>query len=84
MARESEADAKFLELLAAYQAEERYVSPTPSATYAPAVFVKDPRSGELGKKTLEDAMNRLYANGRIKTGQHGRRSDPRKHIDLVG
>jgi RecA-family ATPase len=83
MARQSEADAKFLELLAAYEVEGRYVSPTPSATYAPAVFSKDPRSGELSKQALEKAMNRLFASKRIVIRHHGRPSDPRKHIERV-
>jgi RecA-family ATPase len=83
VAREGEADAKFLELMAHYEIEGRYVSPTPSATYAPAVFAKDPRAENLSKRSLEAAMNRLYASGRIRTGKHGRRSDPRKHIELA-
>lgn len=83
MAQANRAASVFLELLAAYEAEGRHVSPTPSATYAPKVFAADQRSGGIGKRFLADAMNRLFAEGRIRTGQHGRPSDPRTHIELA-
>jgi RecA-family ATPase len=83
MAADNRAETVFLELLVTYEGEGRYVSATPSVTYAPKVFAEDPRSGALGKRALTDAMNRLFAAKRIKIGHHGRPSDPRTHIELV-
>jgi RecA-family ATPase len=82
-ALENRADATFLELVAAYEAEGRHVSPTPSATFAPKVFAGDPRANGIGKAAFANAMNRLFAAGKVVTATHGRPSDPRTHVAIA-
>jgi len=62
---DSRVEGQFLELLAAYDAQGRPVSHTPSANYAPSLFAKDPRAQGTTKKGFEASMGRLFADGRI-------------------
>jgi RecA-family ATPase len=62
---DSRVEGQFLELLAAYEAQGRPVSHTPSANYAPSLFAKDPRAQGTTKKGFEASMGRLFADGRI-------------------
>ncbi len=62
---DSRVEGQFLELLAAYDAQGRPVSHTPSANYAPSLFAKDPRAQGTTKKGFEGSMGRLFADGRI-------------------
>ena len=64
--RQMRADAVFLELLKTYADQGRFVGASPSPTYAPAVFVRDPKAAGIAKKDLEGAMNRLLEAGRIR------------------
>jgi RecA-family ATPase len=54
-------DRTFLQLLALYNAQGRIVSDRPGASFAPAVFAKDPVAGGIAKGGFVQAMNRLFA-----------------------
>jgi RecA-family ATPase len=84
-AHERKAEEVFLELLSAYTAQGRYVSPSPCSTYAPKEFETEEAALKAGlnKAMLKLAMKRLFATGRLAIGQHGKESDPRKHIEIV-
>lgn len=71
MAAKDRADQVFLELLDAHEAERRPVSHTPSVTYAPAVFARDPRAGGISKAAFTSAMNRLFATKTIQVVEYG-------------
>ena len=72
VAKASNAEVAFLELLDAYTREGRNVSPNPSAFYAPTVFAKDKkRCKGLNKNALRDAMNALYERGEIVSEELG-------------
>jgi RecA-family ATPase len=77
------ADRTFLELLAAYNADGRIVSASKSANYAPSVFAKDERAKGMRMKPLEQAMNRLFASGRIKLDETGPASRRRKSLVVI-
>jgi len=73
-------DRIFLKLLAAYAAEGRDVSPSPSANFAPARFAQDARSEGVGKAGLNAAMNRLLASGCIAVEEIGPASRRTKRL----
>jgi len=83
LASQSKADRTFLELLQAYQCEGRTVSPSTGRNYAPDLFFRDARRGDITKASLTDAMNRLYASGSIKTEEVGSASRLRKQIIIA-
>ncbi len=62
-----DADELFLELLARYTAQGRYVNASSGTTFAPSVFAKDDaaKAARLTKRALAAAMNRLFEAGRI-------------------
>lgn len=80
MAAQSKAERLFLELLDAYEADGRYVSATPSANYAPAVFAKDPRADGIRAKGFAGAMNLLFAAKAITFASYGPPSKGRKRV----
>lgn len=73
-AGQARADRVFLDMLAAYTAEERHVSHKTGHNYAPAVFARDARSKGIGKPALLAAMNRLFAEKRIAVESFGPQS----------
>lgn len=77
------AEAKFLELLGHFTIEGRNVTDTPSGTYAPSSFAKDPRAEGIGKKAFAEAMMRLLAAKRIRLEEHGPASRRRSHLALA-
>lgn len=83
IAAQAHADRVFLDLLAAYEAEGRNVSPTPSANYAPVIFAKDGRSEGIGKIGLAKAMNRLFEEKRIRVVEYGPASKRRSRLALA-
>jgi RecA-family ATPase len=60
------AERVFLTLLELYASQGRDVSPSPSTTYAPAVFEKHPRAEGHTKRAFQKAMDRLLDAGKIK------------------
>lgn len=81
VAAQDRAEQVFLDLLDAYGVEGRPVSPTPSVTFAPSVFARDPRAAGITKDGLTKAMNRLFAGQRIRIEEHGPAS--RRYKKLV-
>lgn len=63
----SDVDELFLRLLRSYAASNRYVNSSSGASYAPSAFASEPEARRLrvGKAALRDAMQRLFASGRI-------------------
>ena len=59
------AETVFLSLLANYTARGTYVSEKPCCSYAPAIFAKDEAAKGVRKNALHNAMNRLFAAGKI-------------------
>lgn len=82
MAAEARAETVFMDLLTAYEVEGRNVTATPCSTYAPAMFVKDKRAEGIGKRALEQAMNRLFAERRIKVEEFGPASKRRNRLTV--
>jgi RecA-family ATPase len=83
MAREKQAEEKFVELLATFLQDGRHVSDKRSPSYAPTHFAKDPRANGIRKDAFEAAMMRLFAKKKIRIGHHGKLSDLRPHIEPV-
>jgi RecA-family ATPase len=73
-------DARFLELLDAFEAEGRVVSDQPGRNSAPDLFASDPRSGGIGRTRFRQAMGRLFAEGLIRVVTEGPPSRTRKRI----
>jgi RecA-family ATPase len=83
IAAQAHVDRVFLDLLDIYTAEGRPVSGLTSPTYAPAVFSKDPRAEGAKRKSLEGAMNRLFAARKIHLVETGPPSKRRSHIEAT-
>lgn len=84
MAAGAKAERVFLRLLADFTAQGRYVSPTPSVSYAPIVFAAHPKAEGMTKRALQAAMNALFERGEIIVATHGRASKERQHIAIAG
>ena len=75
-AAERSAEDLFLKLLDRFRDQGRNLSDKPTANnYAPKMFATDP-DGKGRRRNLTDAMNRLFAAGRIKMETYGRPSRP--------
>lgn len=83
MAAQNRVDRIFRELVVAYSTEGRPVTATLSRNYGPVVFAADKRSDGIGKKGLEAAMNRLLAQGVIRSEETGPPSKRRSHLVIV-
>jgi RecA-family ATPase len=87
IAREAKAEETFLALLKRFASEGRNVSDKPTANaYAPTAFAKEgeARNAKLRKADFEEAMRRLFADGRIKVDPYGRPSRPNYRLVLKG
>jgi RecA-family ATPase len=73
----------FYDLVVAFNEQGRNVSPSRSPTYAPTVFASHPDAEGLRKGRLEDAMNRLLKEGRIKIEPFGPKSKERSRLVAV-
>ena len=82
LAAEQAADNLFLELLDKFQGQGRHVSHIKtSKTYAPTMFANDPKAKAPGiRKSLTEAMERLFAAKKIKAEQYG---PPSKHHQRI-
>ena len=69
--RNARADEVFLALLALLASQDRYVSPKPSASYAPTVFAKHAKAEGFNKRDFTAAMDRLFEAARIKVETTG-------------
>ena len=70
----------FYDLVVAFNEQGRDVSPNPSKAYGPFMFAKHPDAEGLRKDRLEDAMNRLLKEGRIKIETSGPPSKRRSRL----
>ena len=74
MVRRAEAKAVFMGLMRKFAAHGRKCGPSPSATYAPALFAKEEeaRASRIDRKTLTAAMSALLDEGKIAVADGGR------------
>lgn len=79
-AAERRVELIFLQLVKAFAAEGRPVSPNPSSTYAPKMFATDGRGQGVAKKAFEAAMNRLFESKEIAAESEGPPSKRRTKI----
>jgi RecA-family ATPase len=87
IAREAKTDEIFLDLLKRFSSEGRNVSNKSSANaYAPTCFAKETeaKSAALRKADFEEAMRRLFADGKIRVEDYGRPSRPNSRIVIRG
>ena len=78
------ADEVFMTLLGELDAQGRPVSENPHArNFAPRIFAKHPGRQGFTRKDFEFSMERLFADGRIRIEEYGRKSDMRRRIVSV-
>ena len=79
---ERKVDELFLRLLDRLWNQKRYLNDTSGATYAPAVFAREPeaKAARVSKAALADAMRRLFAAGAIAREAYGNPSRPYHRI----
>ncbi|MGK7650872.1 bifunctional DNA primase/polymerase [Roseovarius sp. B08] len=80
MAADAKAERVFLRLLDEYTAQGRFVSASPSSTYAPAAFQGNPNAEGMTKRAFKMAMERLFQRGVITVAEHGSGAKARNHI----
>jgi hypothetical protein len=71
MVTAAKAERVFLDLLAKYAAQNRYVSVSEGKSYAPFIFRSDAVKEGVGKVALKDAMLRLLNRKRIENAPYG-------------
>jgi RecA-family ATPase len=76
----AKAERVFLALLTTYHDQGRTVSPNPSASYAPTVFVNDDDAEGVTKGALKRAMDKLLKANRIHVETTGPPSKRRKTL----
>lgn len=73
LAAEQKADTVFCALLDRYNAQNRNVSDKRNANnYAPTLFAHEPETKGIRRKTMEEAMRRLFSTDKIKMENYGR------------
>jgi RecA-family ATPase len=78
------AERVFLDLLDVATASGRNVSDSKHAgNYAPKVFASSPKAERYSQKEMAAAMERLFADGKIRMDLYGRPSDQRQRIVRV-
>jgi RecA-family ATPase len=77
------ADKVFLSMLSAINGSGRRVSSSRSTAYAPTVMAAMPERGGASKKTLEEAMARLFAENKIAVVKEGPPSRQRERLVVV-
>jgi hypothetical protein len=83
LAADQAADNLFLELFDKFQSQGRRVSHSKTANnFAPSAFAKDPKVAKMPgiRKTLAEAMERLFEAGRIRVENYGKASNPHTHL----
>jgi len=76
----AKAERVFLRILDEHTGQGRFVSPSPSSTYAPTVFSKRKAAEGCTKRELAAAMETLFERGEIEVAEHGRGASLRRHI----
>jgi RecA-family ATPase len=86
VATDAKAEHVFIDLLRRYTGQQRDVSHKVGPSYAPAQFANEDAAQTLAptngkrRKSLEDAMNRLFTANKIKVEKYGRPSRPYNKI----
>src|SRR5262249_2353816 len=82
LAIDADMDYTFLKFLRSFTARGREVSDKKSPTYAPAQFAKTPeaKDAKLTSNAFADAMERLFAAGKLRVVTTGSASRQRSHI----
>ena len=84
LAGQSDADNTFLALLDRCEASSIRVAHGNNCTnYAPKVFAQRADRAGHNKRAFEQAMNRLFATGKLKLIDYGRKSDARQRVGRV-
>ena len=83
LAADAKAERVFLDLLAAFEAQGRDVSPNRSNTFAPAIFQKHPSAQGVTKTAFAAAMERLLAVGRVRVETIGPPSRRYKRLTIT-
>lgn len=83
LAQSAQAERVFLKLLTLFETQGRYVSASPSNTYAPKVFADHPESEGMSKRALKGAMEALFGRNAIEIKHHGTGAKARSHISAV-
>lgn len=78
-----QAERVFLALLSEINRTGRRVSSSRSVTYAPTVMAEMPGAEGVSKKSLEEAMKRLFAGDQIKVISEGPPSKPRQRLVVI-
>lgn len=84
MASGAKAERVFMCLLADFTAQGRFVSASPSNTYAPTLFAAHAKAEGMTKLALRNAMNSLFDRGEIVNEAHGNGVNARNHIACKG
>lgn len=79
----AEAERVFLKLLRLYEAQSRYVSASPSNSYAPKRFSEHPEAEGMTKRALQYAMDALLSRKVIEVRQHGTGAKARSHLAIA-
>lgn len=79
----NQADEMFLTLLHRLASQGRHVSDATGRNSAPAVFAEQPDNGGINRNGFRNAMNRLFAAGKIRVATYGPPSKQRRHIEAV-
>jgi RecA-family ATPase len=82
LAADQKADNAFLTILGKFNQQLRNVSPEPSKTYAPTLFVGEPEAAGINSKAFERAMSRLLQADRIHIELEGPPSRRRRRLML--
>lgn len=80
LAAQAKAERVFLTILDQYTAQHRYVSASPSVSYAPSQFEGHPLAEGITKRGFKAAMETLFHKGDIIIETHGSGTRERSHI----
>ena len=80
VAKASNAETVFLQLLDAYNNEGRNVGASQFGNYAPSAFAKDKRGKGIRKQAFIDAMNNLFERGVVISETYGPPSKQRSRL----
>ena len=80
VAKASNAETVFLQLLDAYNNEGRNVGASQYGNYAPSAFAKDKRGKGIRKQAFIDAMNNLFERGVVISETYGPPSKQRSRL----
>jgi len=84
MAIGAKAERVFMRLLRELTGQCRYVSATPSVSFAPSVFAKHPKAEGMTMSALRIAMDHLFTRGEIVVMTRGRASKMRTFVAVKG